>query len=243
MNAHRTEYNDEKLREMTTPPQTTGADSQPKKVASADDWQMVEALRTGDEAAFTLALDRYHKAMVRLAGIYVRDPATAEDVAQETWVAVLRELDQFQGRSSFKTWIFSILTNRAKTRGQKEGRYISLSLDEVEDSDTESSEPAVSLERFQSSEGPWPHHWISLPRNWDYIPEERFDSQETRAHIQQAIDTLPSKQREVITLRDVEGLPSEEVRSILEISDTNQRVLLHRARSKVRRALEQYLGE
>jgi len=210
-------------------------------VAYADEAQLVEALRAGDEAAFMFLVDRYQAALVRLALMYVADRAAAEEVAQETWVAVLQGLDRFEGRSSLKTWIFSILTNRAKTRGQREGRFVPLST--LGDPDAEEMEASVSPERFYSPEGPWPYHWISLPRNWDYMPEERFDSAEMRAQIQQAVDALPPQQREVITLRDVEGLSSEEVCNVLGISETNQRVLLHRARTKVRRALEQYLGE
>jgi RNA polymerase sigma-70 factor, ECF subfamily len=227
-------------------PQTTSGDlsneNPPREaVAFADDAQLIEALRAGDEAAFTLLLERYHNALVRLAMIYVGDRTTAEDVVQETWVAVLQGIDRFEGRSSLKTWIFSILTNRAKTRGQREGRYVPLS--SLGDLEADDLEPAVSPERFHPDEGPWPHHWISMPRNWDYIPEERFSSREMRAQIQKAIDALPPNQREVITLRDIDELSSDEVCNILGISETNQRVLLHRARTKVRRALEQYLGE
>jgi len=210
-------------------------DSSPGIIASADDLRTVEALRRGDEAAFTMLITEYHGALVRLATLYVNDRAVAEDVAQETWIAVLHGIGRFEGRSSLKTWLFRILTNRAKTRAQREGRYVPLS---AEDEDNENA-PSVSAERFNPDTG----HWDARPSGWGNIPEERLLSQETRTLIQKAIDALPPKQREVITLRDINGWSSEEVCNILEISETNQRVLLHRARSKVRQALEHYLAE
>jgi RNA polymerase sigma-70 factor (ECF subfamily) len=198
---------------------------------------LIEALRNGDEAAFTALVEQYYTSMVRIAMIYVSDQAVAEDVVQETWIGVLRGLDRFEGRSSLKTWIFTILTNRAKTRAQRESRYVPLATvwgDEAED-----SEPVITPERF-SAEGHW---WDdSKPNSWEAIPEDRLLSQETLALIDQAIAELPQGQREVIRLRDIEGWSSAEVCNVLDISETNQRVLLHRARSKVRRALEQYLA-
>src|SRR5262249_2336024 len=148
-------------------------------------------------------------------------------------------LGRFEGRSSLKTWIYRILLNRARTRGQREGRSIPFSA--AWSADADPGEPAVEAERFLPPEHQWHGHWVSFPHNWDELPEERLLAQETRAHLQEAIDALPPSQREVITLRDVEGWSSEEVRNALDISESNQRVLLHRARSKVRRALEQYL--
>jgi RNA polymerase sigma-70 factor (ECF subfamily) len=187
-------------------------------------------------------VDQYHTSLVRLAMMYVPDRAVAEEAAQETWLGVLRGLDQFEGRSSLKTWIFRILTNRAKTRGQREARSIPYS--DLWNPDEEPDDPAVAPERFHPADHPrWPHHWTTSPGDWNQIPEERLLSQETRAVIQTAIEALPPAQREVITLRDIEGWSSEEVCSALEISETNQRVLLHRARSKVRCALEQYIDE
>jgi RNA polymerase sigma-70 factor (ECF subfamily) len=174
--------------------------------------------------------------------LYVRERVVAEEVAQEIWLGVLQGIHRFEGRSSLKTWIFHILTNRAKTHGQREGRTIPFSA--VWNPDDDPDEMAVDPQRFLPADHPrWPGHWASFPNRWDAIPEEHLLSQETRAVLQSAIDRLPPSQREVISLRDVEGWTSDEVCNVLGISKTNQRVLLHRARSKVRRALEQYLGE
>jgi RNA polymerase sigma-70 factor (ECF subfamily) len=226
---------------MTALPLDGGATpSQPMPLP--EDTQLVQRLRDGDESAFELLLERYQASMVNVALLYVRERATAEDVVQETWVGVLQGLSRFEGRSSLKTWIFSILVNRAKTRAQREGRYVPIS--EFGNPDAESSEPSVSPERFNPEDHPkWPHHWTSaaMPHSWDEIPEEHLLSQETRDVIRRAIESLPPNQREVITLRDVQEWASGEVCNVLGISETNQRVLLHRARSKVRQALEQYL--
>lgn len=205
-----------------------------------DERSLVQALRGGDESAFMALVEQYHGSLVRLAMMYVRERVVAEEVAQETWLGVLQGLDRFEGRSSLKTWIFHILTNRAKTRGQREGRTIPFSAAWNPDDDPE--EPAVDPERFLPPDHPrWPGHWASFPSRWDAIPEEHLLSQETRAVLQSAIDRLPPTQREVINLRDVEGWTCDEVCNVLGITETNQRVLLHRARSKVRRALEHYL--
>jgi len=216
--------------------------SDPAPGTFADDAQLLEALRGGDESAFEALVDKYHTSLVRLASIYAPDQRIAEEVAQETWLAVLRGLDRFEGRSSFKTWLFSILVNRAKTYAQREGRYArSASLDEI---GTDPGESAVSPERFHPPDHPvWPGHWATPPSPWDDAPESRLESMETRQEIEVAITDLPDTQREVITLRDIQGLSSQEVCNILEITDTNQRVLLHRARSRVRRVLEQQLEE
>jgi RNA polymerase sigma-70 factor (ECF subfamily) len=214
-------------------------DSSPGVIASADDLRTVEALRNGDEAAFVMLIQEYQAALLRLATMYVTDYAVAEEVVQETWIAILQGIHRFEGRSSLKTWLFRILTNRAKTRAQREGRYVSLSA--LEELDAEAGQPSVSPEHFFSADDPSAHHFTSIPRRFDEIPEDRLLSQETRAVIQRAIDMLPPNQRQVITLRDIEGWGSEEVCNVLEISETNQRVLLHRARSKVRQALEDYL--
>ena len=190
----------------------------------------MEALRGGDEAAFVTLVDRYHGSLVRVARMYVRDGATAEVVAQETWLAVLSGIDRFEARSSLKTWLFRILTNRAKTRGEREARSIPFSA--IGDGDR----PAADTdEPDELGPGVW--------RSWEGDPEERLLAGEARKLILATIETLPPAQRATITLRDIEGLSAEEVCNVLEVSDTNQRVLLHRARSQVRRALEQYLGE
>jgi RNA polymerase sigma-70 factor (ECF subfamily) len=218
----------------------TGA-QQAGNVISADDLQIVEALRSGNEAAFVSLIDRYHASMLRLAMAFVPSQAVAEEVAQEAWMGVLQGLNRFEGRSSLKTWIFRILTNCAKTRAQREGRSIPFS--SLPEFNSDLPEPAVDPERFRGPDQQWPGHWVSFPRSWDEIPEERILSQETLACIQEAIDDLPPGQREVITLRDIEGWASDETCTLLGVSEANQRVLLHRARSKVRRAVEKYFEE
>jgi RNA polymerase sigma-70 factor (ECF subfamily) len=205
-----------------------------------DDSRLVAAIKRGDERAFTLLVDRYHASLVRLAALYVRDRAVAEEVAQETWLGVLRGIDRFEGRSSLKTWIFRILTNTAKTRGEREGRTVPFSalagLDEPE--------AAVDPERFLDENHPqWPGHWAEYPASWESAPERRLHSKETLGRIKEAIDELPPLQGQVIALRDVEGWGSDEVCELLGISEGNQRVLLHRARSRLRRALEDYLAD
>jgi RNA polymerase sigma-70 factor, ECF subfamily len=208
----------------------------------AADIALVDALRRGDEAAFAALIDRYHPALVRMAMFFVRTLPAAEDVAQDTWLAVLRGLSGFDGRSSLKTWIFSILVNRARTHGKREDRYVLFSPDTEPDDD--SDQPSVDPSRFNPDDHPqYPNGWVSFPRRWDEIPEQHLLSQETLSYIQQAIETLPPRQRAVIAFRDVEGWSAEEVRNVLDITETNQRVILHRARSKVRNALEKYFGE
>jgi RNA polymerase sigma-70 factor, ECF subfamily len=193
--------------------------------------QLVAALRAGDEAAFKQLIDRYHASLVRVAQAYVPTRALAEEVAQETWLAVLEGIHRFEGRSSLKTWLFRILTNRAKTRGVRESRSLPFS-------SFESDDAAVDPERFKRPGERWTGHWQAPPRAF---PEERLLAAEAQQVIDEAIERLPPTQRTVITLRDVEGWGAEEVCNALTLSETNQRVLLHRARSAVRAALEQYL--
>lgn len=207
----------------------------------ADELQLIAALRRGDEAAFETLIGRYHTALLRLAMMYVPSRAVAEEVVQETWLGVLQGLARFEGRSSLKTWLFRILTNRAKTRGQRESRSVPFA--DLATAETERDEPAVGLDRFQGPGQADPGWWASYPRAWSGAPEQRLLAQETQGVVDQAIAALPPAQREVIRLRDVEGRPADEVCNILNITETNQRVLLHRARSKVRRALEQYMDE
>jgi RNA polymerase sigma-70 factor, ECF subfamily len=197
--------------------------------------ELVAALRAGDEAAFAALVDRYQASLVRLARMYVRDQSVAEEVAQETWLAVLNGIGRFEGRSSFKTWLFRILTNRAKTRGAREARSVPFS--SIGDPD----EPAVDPDRFQDAGDRYPGGWREFPQPWEGNPEERLLAGEARALILDTIEQLPPNQRAVITLRDIEGFDADDVCNVLDVSDTNQRVLLHRARAKVRRALEQYL--
>ncbi len=210
-------------------------------VASADDLYLIEQLRSGNEAAFVALIDRYATAMLRLAMVYVTAGAVAEEVVQETWLAVLEGLNRFEGRSSLKTWMFRILTNCAKTRAQREGRSIPLS--SLSDMDTDYPEYAVDPDRFLPADHQWSGHWVSFPANWEDMPEDRTLSQEIRACIDRAIEALPPNQRQVITLRDIEAWKAEETCAFLSISEVNQRVLLHRARSKVRGVLEKYFEE
>jgi RNA polymerase sigma-70 factor (ECF subfamily) len=211
--------------------------------ATDDDWRLVAALRRGDEGAFAALVERYQLPLLRLALAYVPDQAAAEDVVGDTWLGVLNGLERFEGRSSLKTWIFRILTNRAKTRGQRERR--SLPFSTLPEASLEGEgDPAVAANRFApASPGRAGGHWLAFPEAWDARPEARFAAAETLGHVRQAIDGLPQAQRAVIELRDVQGWSAAEAREALGLSEANQRVLLHRARAKVRRALEQYLGE
>jgi RNA polymerase sigma-70 factor (ECF subfamily) len=208
---------------------------------AAEDWAVVSELRRGDEAVFAALVDRFHGALVRVAMLYVGDRGAAEDVAQETWLGVVQGIDRFEGRSSLKTWIFRILLNRAKTRAVRERRDLPFS---SLVSELETDEPAVDPERFLPPDSPsWPGHWASAPVRWDGMAEDRLLSKETMHHIRTSIEALPPAQRHVVVLRDVEGLSGAEVCDLLELSAAHQRVLLHRARSKVRQSMERYLTE
>jgi len=201
------------------------------------DERILAALRAGDEEAFGKLVREWHSSLLRVAQIFVPSRAVAEEVVQETWLRVLGALDRFEGRSSLKTWVFRILVNTAKTRAQREGRSIPFSA--LQDA-ARVPEAAVEPERFLPDDHPQhPGGWASPPRD---LPEERLLAAETRDVIAAAIEQLPANQRAVISLRDVEGWSSEEVRNALDISEVNQRVLLHRARSRVRRALEEYIA-
>jgi RNA polymerase sigma-70 factor (ECF subfamily) len=202
------------------------------------DLELVTAVKAGDEGAFEALVERYYASMVRIAALYVHDSTVAEDVTQETWIGVLKGLDKFEGRSSFKTWLFTILTNRAKTRAGRESRYVPLGPGWDEDESTGEFE-AVDPERF-GADGDW--NASLMPRRWEEFPEDYTAARELRAVIEASLATLPATQAEVIRLRDVQGWPSDEVCNALAISETNQRVLLHRARSKVRAALERYFA-
>ncbi len=210
-------------------------------VVSTDDLFLLEQLRCGNEAAFVSLIDRYHATMLRLAMVYVKARAVAEEVVQETWVWVLEGIHRFEGRSSLKTWMFRILTNCAITRAQRESRSTPFS--SLPSNDMTFAEPAVEADRFWPADQQWPGHWVSFPSNWHEMPEACLLSQETYVFLEQAIQTLPPNQRQIIIMRDVEGWTSEETCAFLGISEGNQRVLLHRARSKVRSMLEQYFEE
>ena len=207
--------------------------------ARLDEKTLLNLLRQRDETAFTQLVEQYHSSLVRLARIYVKDTTTADEVAQETWLAVLQGLDRFEGRSSLKTWLFTILTNKAKTRSQRENRIMSYT--DLEESHHDSSEPTVDPKRFRDpSADKNPNDWAVEPTSRAGIPEERLLSQETMSLIRGAIDALPEHQQVVITLHDRDELSAQEICNILGISETNQRVLLHRARARVRQALEDY---
>jgi RNA polymerase sigma-70 factor (ECF subfamily) len=206
--------------------------------ADGDDAALVTALRAGDEAAFATLIDRYYATMLRVARMYVATKEAAEDVVSETFVGVIQGIDRFEGRSSLRTWLFRILVNRAKTRGKRDARtrpFSSLA------GELESDEPAVDPDRFRT-DGRWAGFWATPP-SAHQLPEDEVLAAEAGEQLRAAIEALPPAQRTVITLRDVEGFSGPEVSSLLEITDANQRVLLHRARSKVRAALERYLEE
>jgi RNA polymerase sigma-70 factor (ECF subfamily) len=204
--------------------------------ASAGEAEIVARLRAGDEQAFEALLARHYATMLAVAQTYVKTRAVAEEVVQEAWLGVLRSLERFEGRSSLKTWIFAILVNTAKTRAARENRtvpFASLS--------GEVDEPAVDPERFRGPQDAFPGHWRSYPGNWAASPDRALEDNETLQVAMRAIAALPPTQRTVIQMRDVEGYSSDEVCATLDVSAANQRVLLHRARSRVRAALERHL--
>ncbi len=206
--------------------------------ADADESTLVVRLRAGDEEAFRVLGSRYYGSLLRLAMTFVAARSAAEEVVQETWLGVIRGLSSFEGRSSLKTWIFRILANRAKTRGKRDARSIPFS--SLKDPQSESDyEPAVDPSRFNAR-----GMWAVPPEPWaNATPEELLLRQETMNLIHRAIVELPPSQRAVVVLHDVEGVEPDEICNILEIGKTNERVLLHRARSRLRRALEQHLSK
>jgi RNA polymerase sigma-70 factor, ECF subfamily len=192
------------------------------------DLDLLARVRAGDEAAFVALVDRYHGSMLRVARNYVPSPAVAEEAVQDTWMGVVRGLDRFEGRSSFKTWLFRILINRARTAGEREPR--NLPLGEVE--------PAVEASRFTTAGA-----WAEPLEAWVTDADDRLVAGTWTDALRTALDQLPPRQREIVVLRDVEGLPSEDVCSVLDVSEGNQRVLLHRGRSRLRSLLESELAE
>lgn len=200
---------------------------------------LIEAIRRRDELAFVELVRCYQAPLLRLARVYARSRALAEEIVQDAWLGVLQGIDRFESRSSFKTWLFRILVNRARTRAQREGRMVPFSA--LADPSGDAAEASVPEERFLGADHPeWPHHWAVPPKAWGSSPEGQLLTRETLELIDEAIAVLPPSQREVITLRDVQGWTAEEVCNVLEITETNQRVLLHRARSRVRAALERH---
>jgi RNA polymerase sigma factor (sigma-70 family) len=194
---------------------------------------VVAALRAGDEAMFAALLDTWSRGMLWLARSHVSTSDSAEEVVQDTWLAVIKGIDGFEGRSSVKTWVYRILVNTARKRGVRENRMVPWS------SAFEQERPTVDRSCFQGADDPFPGHWKYFPAAWP-TPEGEMLAAEVRGRIAAALAELPLRQRTVITLRDVEGCTSEEVCEILEISAANQRVLLHRARAAVRGQLEDY---
>ena len=200
------------------------------------DAELVGALRAGDAGAFGDLVADLNPLLTRLALAHVSSPGVAEEVVGDTWIAVIEGLDGFEGRSSLRTWIVQILLNKARTRGKRESRTLPFSSLGREGGD---DGPSVDPDRFQGPNGEYPGHWSHPPVAWS-APEERLASDEAREVMLRAIADLPPRQQEVLVLRDIQGLSSEEARNALEVEETNQRVLLHRARSKVRAALEEH---
>ena len=198
-----------------------------------DETALLMALRHGDEAVFMAVVEAWGPAMLRLARAHVSSQAVAEEVVQEAWVGILRAVDRFEGRSSLKTWAFRIVANIAKTRGVKESRSVPFSSATADSADG----PVVDPDRFQPPGDRYPGHWQTPPEPW---PEHRLEAAETRNAALAAIAGLPPRQREIITLRDIAGFSAEEACNALDVTETNQRVLLHRARSTVRNALESH---
>ena len=220
---------------LTTPPGQPEPLPSEQDEGAAGDRRLLEDLRKGDETAFTELVDRYGPSMLRVARLYVRSHSVAEEVVQETWLKVLQALDGFEGRSSLRTWIFVILGNCARRRGERESRSVSFTALGGGD------EPSVSADRFFPAGHPrWGGMWTTLVDGWEQIPDERLLTGEAREQIRAAVEALPSNYATVFTLRDVEGWDGAEVAALLGISAENQRVLLHRARNRIRAALEEY---
>jgi RNA polymerase sigma-70 factor (ECF subfamily) len=209
------------------------------RAAVADDVPTIEALRRGDEGAFARLVGEYHASLSRVARLYIGNRAVADEVVQDTWLGVIQGIWAFEGRSSLKTWIFRILINRAKTRATREGRMVPMAGVEVE---LDAADTAVAPSRFWPADHPTaPGRWMHATPDLDASPERRLLAGEARQQLQHAIEALPEHQRLVLILRDVEGCSTEEVCNALGFRETNARVLLHRARAKVRTALEPYL--
>ena len=216
---------------------------EPTAVPEEDERSLIGRLRARDEAAFVELVERWTPTMLRVARGYVATQTAAEEVVQETWLGVLNGIDRFEERSSLKTWVFRILSNRAKTRGVRDKRSVPFS--SLVSAEAEGG-PTVDPARFRPPDHPRAYHWNVAdgfgPADWGETPEDRVLSRDGLRAVRSAIEALPEAQRAVITLRDVEGFPSEEVCELLDISAGNQRVLLHRARAGVRAALEQELA-
>jgi RNA polymerase sigma-70 factor, ECF subfamily len=205
--------------------------------AAATEGEVLARLRAGDERAFQSLVESYHGPMIAVALSYVKTRDMAEEVVQEAWLGVLKGLDRFEGRSSLKTWIMRILVNTAMTRGGREARSVPFSA--LAPADEE--EPAVEPERFRPPGEAFAGHWSRYPGDWSSLPEPGLLGRETLAVVKRAIEALPASQRAVIAMRDIAGCSADEVCDAVDVSAGNQRVLLHRARSHVRAALERHL--
>jgi len=205
------------------------------------DERLLRALRSGDETAFTTVVEDYSPLLLRIALAHVPSRAVAEEVVQETWLAVLRGIDAFEGRSALRTWIIGILLNTARSRGARERRTLPLSFLRRR-AENGWDEPAVDPHRFQGRRGERPGWWAAPPERWEE-PAERLARDGARTAMIEAIRGLPPRQRDVIAIRDLCGYSAEEACDALGVSEANQRVLLHRARAKVRAALEQHVKE
>jgi RNA polymerase sigma-70 factor (ECF subfamily) len=205
-----------------------------------DEQILIERLRARDEAAFTELVQRYYGYLIPLADLFVSNRAVAEEVVQDAWLAVLNGIDRFEQRSSFRTWISRIVMNLARTRGVRESRMVPFS--DFAEKESESQEALVDPSRFRAASDDYPDHWSVAPRPWNIDPEKQLLTGEIMTVLDRAIESLPEVQRLVLTMRDVNGWTAEEVCNVLAISETNQRVLLHRARSKVRGILENHFS-
>ncbi len=198
-----------------------------QSASSDEDGELLARLRAGDEQAFVTLVARHNASMMRLAGSFVSNRAVAEEVVQDTWLGVLRGLDRFAERSSFKTWLLCILVNRARSTGVRERRSVAVG----------DAGPVVDRSRFDASGA-----WMSPPEHWVEDSDDRLLAQGLSEELRAGLEGLPARQREVVMLRDVDGLNGHEVCEVLDISEANQRVLLHRGRSHLRQVLENRLG-
>ena len=222
-------------------PRDGGPATAPADAAADPDAELLARLRAGDEAAFTELVDRWSAPMLRVALTHTRMRALAEEAVQDTWLAVLQGIDRFEERATLKTWVFRILLYTCRGKAERERRVPPLS-DVQRAAGEQQGRRAVPEDRFLPSDHPhWPGHWSQPPRSWVRTPDEALLTGELRQHLSAAVAALPDRQRQVLVLRDVEGWTSEEVCGLLGLLPGNQRVLLHRARSSVRAALEPYL--
>jgi RNA polymerase sigma-70 factor, ECF subfamily len=212
-------------------------EDQLRSAAAAEEADLVARLRAGDEQAFESLVEAYHGTTLAVARNYVKTRDVAEEVVQEAWVGVLNGIDRFEGRSSLKTWILRILVNTALTRGGREARTVPFSSLAPADEDA----PAVEPERFRPPGEAFAGHWNRYPGDWSSLPAETLEGRETIDVVKAAVEELPDAQRTVIAMRDIAGCSAGEVCDTLDVSEGNQRVLLHRARSHVRAALERHL--